>query len=317
MPALPGVVDDVARSSAEASAVSGMVLLTVAVWGGGMLVMQSEQELWLRMFKNNFAEQARVQALVNSASGLISFAANPIIAGLCDSIGRKPVMLASSAFGLVRCILPLISAGGLSRRSVIIGELLRPFMFSTWMIGRQASLGDLFKDSPRKFSAASSKIEMIGSINMIVMPMLSAVLSARDMRLPYVVASAAYCCALIFAPFVLSETLPSPQRQSFDLRKSNPATVLKLFTNGSRLRALSALEAIGSLCDGRATWQIQGLHRQQLLGWDMAQRGRYMSFASVFSVAGYGVSSVIFQKLGTSAGQLTPLQNCLFTPGLQ
>ena len=81
------------------------------------------------------------------------------------------------------------------------------------------------------------------------------------------------------------------------VRRANPLTFTRLFTNGTRLRALALLECIGSLCDGRATWQVQNLHRQQLMGWEVATRGRFMSVTSVFSTAGYAVAARMFSRL--------------------
>ena len=85
-----------------------------------------------------------------------------------------------------------------------------------------------------------------------VSPLLSAYLSNRNLRLPYMVSLVLYAAAMVAAPFALHETLAVSERRGFDLRSSNPLTVLKLFTNGTRLRALAILEAISSGCDGCA-----------------------------------------------------------------
>jgi hypothetical protein len=67
------------------------------------------------------------------------------------------------------------------------------------------------------------------------------------------------------------------------------------------LRALAILEMVGSMCDGRATWQIGNLHRQSVLGWDATTRGRFMSASSIFSIGGYMVSSSMFKTLGNAS----------------
>lgn len=54
------------------------------------------------------------------------------------------------------------------------------------------------------------------------------------------------------------------------------------------------------MCDGRATWQIGNLHRQAVLAWNVSTRGRFMSVSSMFSIAGYLVSSAMFKKLGNA-----------------
>jgi hypothetical protein len=66
------------------------------------------------------------------------------------------------------------------------------------------------------------------------------------------------------------------------------------------LRSLAVLEMVGSMCDGRATWQIGNIHRQAVLAWDVNTRGRFMSVSSVFSIGGYMASSSMFTKLGNA-----------------
>ena len=137
--------------------------------------------------------------------------------------------------------------------------------------------------------------------NMIASPMISAWLVSRGIRLPWIVASCSYAVTLPLAMALLPETLGHAERKPFAfgdfVRRANPLTFTRLFTNGTRLRALALLECIGSLCDGRATWQVQNLHRQQLMGWEVATRGRFMSVTSVFSTAGYAVAARMFSRL--------------------
>ena len=46
---------------------------------GSMLGMQAEQEIWIRHFAGNFGANARMNATLQSISGVISFIINPII----------------------------------------------------------------------------------------------------------------------------------------------------------------------------------------------------------------------------------------------
>ena len=109
---------------------------------------------------------------------------------------------------------------------------------SAWMIGRQASLGDLLKHSPSKYAAASSKIEMMGQVNMIFSPMISAWLVTRGIRLPWIVATCVYLLTVPACTQLVTETLPPEERRPFSVadfaRRANPGSFLKLFTKGPR-----------------------------------------------------------------------------------
>ena len=52
----------------------------------------SEQEIWLEAYGGDFAAQARAQGLLESASGILGFVLNPLLGGVSDSFGRKPLM---------------------------------------------------------------------------------------------------------------------------------------------------------------------------------------------------------------------------------
>jgi hypothetical protein len=105
---------------------------------------------------------------------------------------------------------------------------------------------------------------------MIFSPIISAWLVSKGIRLPWIVATCVYCLTVPASFFLVRETLAPAERTPFLLkdfaRRASPLTFLALFTKGTRLRMLAVLEMVGSMCDGRATWQIQNLHRQVAMG---------------------------------------------------
>ena len=216
--------------------INTIALTSVLVWGGNMLAMQAEHEVWLLHYAGNFAEQARVQALVQSISGALSFVINPILAGWSDSQGRKPLMMLSPIVSLGKNI--YTAWRGPSVSTLIVGDMMRPLTMSAWMIGRQAALGDLLKHSPPKYAAASSKIEMMGQVNMIFSPMISAYLVSVGIRLPWIVATGVYLVTLPVCAWLVKETLLPGDRRPFSAadfaRRANPGSFLQLFTKGPR-----------------------------------------------------------------------------------
>ena len=52
----------------------------------------SEQQIWLDAYSGDFGAQARAQGLLESVSGILGFILNPILGGISDSMGRKPLM---------------------------------------------------------------------------------------------------------------------------------------------------------------------------------------------------------------------------------
>jgi predicted MFS family arabinose efflux permease len=71
----------------------------------------SEQEIWLEAFSGDFAAQARAQGLLESASGILSFVLNPILGGVSDSFGRKPLMNFAPVVSTFSCSLMAMRPG--------------------------------------------------------------------------------------------------------------------------------------------------------------------------------------------------------------
>ena len=93
---------------------------------------------------------------------MLGFVLNPILAGFSDSKGRKPLMMLSPIVSLIKNIVTAVASPTVP--VLIAGDMLRPLTMSSWMIARQAALGDLLKHKPEEYSAASSKVEMLGQI---------------------------------------------------------------------------------------------------------------------------------------------------------
>ena len=258
-----------------------LVFATGAHFFGSMLGMATEQEIWVRHYAGDFGRNAQTQATLQSLSGGISFAINPLVAAWTDAYGRRGMMLFAQLMSLLRCILsvrrPTVS-------SMVVGDLTRSITMSTWFIASQASVGDLYKDDLATFSRVQSFVQMMPPAMSIVCPLMGASLAKVDLRLPFLVGAAIYLGTMVASVCALPETCAAKDRVRFNWRVSNPTSFLKLFCRGAQLRSLAAVEALSSMVDGRATFSIGMLQRQQLLGWEMTERTRFMSYASAIYV---------------------------------
>ena len=123
-------------------------------------------------------------------------------------------------------------------------------------------------------------------------------LAMYDIRLPWAIATFVHVVQLMIATAMLQETLPVLKRVPFRWHASNPLSFLKLFRSGRTLR-IAALNSMYASLSGRyATYRYDTVHRQQLLGWDLGQRGRYESFSGIFEVGGSFLSGRIIAWVG-------------------
>ena len=294
-PAAPLSAEQKARTAWLIAGGMGMHFL------GSMLGMQAEQEIWIRHFAGNFGANARMNATLQSISGVISFVINPIIAAITDAYGRRGMMIVGMVLSFWRCASMVASPSILN---TVIGDLSRSLTMSTFFISSQAAMGDLFKSEPKLYSKYQSMTAMMPPAMSIVCPMVGQKLAARDLRLPYAVGAAIYVVNIASALFVLPETLQAADRVPFSVRGSNPLTFTKLFVNGARMRLLATLEAVSAMVDGRATFQIGMLQKREYFGWDMQQAARFQSLSSALYVPGFFLVSPIVNAVGITAAML-------------
>ena len=116
--------------------------------------------------------------------------------------------------------------------------------------------------------------------------MAGAMLAARDLRLPWLVAAFIHLAQTIVAAKMLQETLPLKDRKPLRWKSTNPLSFGKLFVRGSQARLLAAVTIWQSVFDERNARTYSEMHQQELLGWGLEQRGRFASYRGLFSIFG-------------------------------
>jgi hypothetical protein len=110
---VPAIAPDSTRTHADHSRFA-VNALTLASFTRNLAINVrnlSEQEIWLEAFSGDFAAQARAQGLLESASGILSFVSNPLLGGVSDSFGRKPLMNFAPVVSTFSCSLMALSPG--------------------------------------------------------------------------------------------------------------------------------------------------------------------------------------------------------------
>ena len=169
------------------------------------------------------------------------------------------------------------------------------------MIACQAALGDLYKDDPQRYGHFAAMFKMMGPCTAMWVPLVASALGRRDLRLPYTVGALLTRAFLAVLVATLPETCIWTDRVAFRLRGTNPFSFLTLFARGARLRSLALLEALGALVDGRGLFQASLLHKQELFGWGMVERARFMTTWSATYVPGFLLVSPLVRLLGCKA----------------
>lgn len=233
-------------------------------------------------FTGSQADQAFWYGVVTFAFGFANFFASPVLGGLSDRYGRRPVLLIGFC-GLATSF--LLTAMATALWMLIVVRLVSGAMQANISVSN-AYVADITAPEER-----AKRFGMLGAmfgLGFILGPVMGGLLGAIDLRLPFFAAGSLALLNLLYGWFVLPESLPLERRRAFSLRSANPATAL---------RGLARLKGAGLLvgviaCSGLAqfvlytTWVLYTTFK---FGWGPSENG--------WSLAAVGIVSAVVQGL--------------------
>jgi DHA1 family tetracycline resistance protein-like MFS transporter len=232
------------------------------------------------LFTASPAEQTFWFGAVSFAFGIANFFGSPILGGLSDRYGRRPVLLIGfSGLALSFFVTGLATALWM----LIVVRLFSGAMQANAAVAN-AYVADITppEDRARRFGLLGAAF----GIGFILGPVMGGLLGAHDVRLPFFVAGSLALVNWVYGFFVLPESLPPDRRHAFEWKRANPVSALK---------GLARIEGVGPLvvvvaCSGLAQFVLHStwvLYTSFKFGWGPVQNGW-----SLFAV---GLMSAIVQ----------------------
>ncbi|MDR7331787.1 DHA1 family tetracycline resistance protein-like MFS transporter [Roseateles asaccharophilus] len=233
-------------------------------------------------FTHSNDEQTSAFLLVTMAFGIANFFGSPILGGLSDRFGRRPVLLIGFA-GLALSF--FVTALATALWMLVAVRLFSGAMQANIAVAN-AYVADITapEDRARRFGQLGA---MFG-IGFILGPLIGGWLGQRDVHWPFI---AAGCMAIVnwcYGWFVLPESLPLERRTPFNWKKANPV---------GALRGLAALKGVGSLVGVIALSSLAQfmLHMTWVLytkfkfGWGPKEVSWSLALVGIVSVISQGV----------------------------
>jgi DHA1 family tetracycline resistance protein-like MFS transporter len=233
-------------------------------------------------FAGSQADQAFWYGVVTFTFGFANFFASPILGGLSDRYGRRPVLLIGFC-GLATSF--LLTAVVSELWMLILVRLVSGAMQANISVSN-AYVADITPPENR-----AKRFGMLGAmfgIGFILGPVMGGLLGAIDLRLPFFAAGSLALLNLLYGVFVLPESLPPERRHAFSLASANPVTALRGL---AKLKGAGLLVAVIA-CSGLAqfvlytTWVLYTTFK---FGWGPRENG--------WSLAAVGIVSAISQGL--------------------
>jgi DHA1 family tetracycline resistance protein-like MFS transporter len=231
----------------------------------------------------SLAGAAEISGWIMFLYAVTQFLCGPVIGGLSDRFGRRPVLLASlTAFGvdyLVMAFAP--SLGWLVAARLVAGVTGASFPTA------YAYIADI--SPPEKRSANFGLIGMAFGFGFIIGPALGGIVAQFGPRVPFMLAAGLALANVAYGWFVLPESLKPANRRAFDWRRANPVgALLRLRAAHPRVLVLAATVFVWTLGYQSlyATWNYFGIER---FGWTPGEVG--------WSLAAVGVTGALVQGL--------------------
>ena len=228
-------------------------------------------------FTRSPAEQAFWFGVVSLTFGIANFFGAPVLGGLSDRYGRRPVLL----LGFAGLALSFIVTGLATALWMLIAVRVVSGAMQANSAVANAYVADITppEERARRFGLLGA---MFG-LGFILGPVLGGLLGAIDIHLPFFAAGALAVMNWLYGFFVLPESLPAERRRPFDWRRANPVASLKGLTSLQGVGPLVAVIGLAALAQFtlHSSWVLYTTFK---FGWGPADNGWSLFAVGVMSV---------------------------------
>ena len=218
----------------------------------------------------------------------------PVVGGLSDKLGRRPVLLAA-LLGLGLDYVFLSFAPTLAW--LFVGRVLAGITGASFTTAT-AYIADI--STPEKRAQNFGLVGAAFGIGFIVGPALGGLLADFGARVPFMAAAGLSLCNFGYGYFVLPESLPPDRRRPFEWSRANPvASLLRLGRYPAILGLVAALVLL--YLAGSATQSVWTFYTMLKFGWTERMVGISLAVVGLFSglVQG-GLVRVAIPRLGAA-----------------
>ena len=183
----------------------------------------------------NTATAIRYVGAVSAVFALMQFVFAPILGGLSDRFGRRPVLL-TSIFGLGLDYLIMANAPNMAW--LFAGRVISGITAASFSTAN-AYIADV--TPPEKRAQSYGLMGAAFGIGFIIGPAAGGLLGQVNPRLPFWVAAGLALVNGLYGLLILPESLPKDRRSPFSLAKANPLGSFRLLASHPELLALGAV----------------------------------------------------------------------------
>lgn len=170
------------------------------------------------------------------AYAAMQFAFAPVIGGLSDRFGRRPVLLATLALlGVDYAVMAWAPTIGW----LFVGRAISGIMGASWAAANSCIADSIARE---RRGAAFGMLGGAGAAGFVLGPAIGGIIGQFGDRLPFVAAAMMCAGGVAFGLAVFKETLPPERRRAFDPFRANPfGSLLRMARNPLVIGCLTAI----------------------------------------------------------------------------
>ena len=226
------------------------------------------------------------------AYAIMQFLFSPILGGLSDRYGRRPILLISLfGFGLDYLFLAFAPTIGW----LFVGRLLAGICGAS-ITTATAYIADI--STPEKRAQNFGIVGMAFGIGFIVGPVLGGILGEFGSRIPFIAAAGLTFLNWLYGYFVLPESLNFENRRKFEWKRANPIGSLKHIGRYPVILGLAASLVLIYIAahSVQSTWTFFTIER---FNWSKAMVGYSLGMAGLcVAIVQGGLIRIINPRLG-------------------
>ena len=267
------------------------VTLLIDVIGIGIIIPVLPK-LISEMINSDISNASTYGGWLMFAYAIMQFLFSPLLGGLSDRFGRRPVLLLSLfGFGLDYLFL----AFSASIEWLFVGRIVAGIMGASFTTA-SAYIADI--STPEKRAQNFGLIGVAFGLGFIIGPVIGGVLGQFGSRIPFFAAAALAFINCIYGYFILPESLTAEHRRAFEWKRANPLGSLIQLKKYPVIMGLIASFMLFCIA-GHATQSTWTYFTMEKFNWNEAMVGYSLGFVGLMvAIVQGGLIRIVIPKIG-------------------